>query len=250
PTPPTPATQKQEPDGQTPDVHATPLPEATAATVGTVPDVTEPPVAATDTAVEIGPVAAPVAQAKPGAATATSPDAVSPPAAPADEPHAAAAEALPTIPGGVWPYTIPENLTPAADLEPTLQWARRDLAERIAAVQRAYAFDPQQGPQQAIAVRLDDKLRIELGRFLPPPYLADEKVVGADGAVVVEKVSTLVFLEFLVKGQQYLFVLKRRDGDGLIVPGRQGSFVLIPGAIQEHTVVLDPNERTLPEPLE
>jgi hypothetical protein len=235
--------------GQAPDVQAAPLPGATA---GRVSEATERQPAATATAAESKPVAAKAGQSAPvdTSATATSSDAVPATVVPADQSQPAAAEALPKIPGGVWPYTIPENLTPSADLEPTLQWARRELAEPIAAVQRAYAFDPQQGPRQAIAVRLDDTLRDELGRFLPPPYLAGEKVIGADGTTTVEQVSTLLFLEFLVKGRPYLFVLKRRDGDGSIVPGRQGSFVLIPGAIQEHTVVLDPNERALPEPLQ
>ena len=116
-------------------------------------------------------------------------------------------------------------------------------------MRRAYSFGPQDGPRQAIAIRLDEKLKKELQRFIPPPYLP-ETVPGAEGLEQPEKVHTAIFLEFLHRGRQYLYVLKRRDGDGAIVPGRKGSFVLIPGAIQEHTVVLDPQGRTVPEPMD
>ena len=61
--------------------------------------------------------------------------------------------------------------------------------------------------------------------------------------------STIVFVEFQVKGNSYLLILKRIDDDGSIRPGRRGSFFLYPGAIHEHTVVLDSSLDPIGEPL-
>jgi len=155
------------------------------------------------------------------------------------------------VPGGIWTYKAPENLVPgapAADLKPTLAWALKASGNTAASVRRAFALPASAGPRQAIAIRLDNALKAGLGPYVPPPYLA-ETVEEPGGKARAEQVSALVFLEFVYRGNVHLFVMKRRDADGTLVPGRRGSFVLVPGAIQEHTVVLDPTRRAVREPL-
>lgn len=153
-------------------------------------------------------------------------------------------------PGGVWAYKAPEKLTPGPaeeDLKPTLDWVKRVLAEQIVSVRRAYGMPETAGPRQAIAIRLTEDLAQSLRAYVPPPYWL-EKVAGTDGVLRDEQVSTLVFLEFTYADKPCLFVAKRRLPGGQLVAGRQGSFVLVPGTIQEHTVVLDPTRKAVREP--
>lgn len=153
------------------------------------------------------------------------------------------------IPGGLWPYRAPENLLagpPAENLKPTLTWAKDKLGETLAKVTKAFGGKLSE-PRQAIAMVLDDDLKRSLRKFAPWPYRA-EVVPTADGGPRPEQVTSLVFVEFAYLGKPCLFVLKRRDADGSVVPGTPGIFVLIPGAIQEQTVVLDPTRDAIREP--
>ncbi len=154
--------------------------------------------------------------------------------------------AKPLIPGGVWPFKPPADLAddkPAEDIKATRKWAGDEMAKNISALRKAYGLHADAGPRQAIAIELGPRLKATLNEFLPPPY-AEETISGGDP----ERVTVLVFLEFLYQGNSYLVVFKRLDQTGQIVPARRGTFTLYPGAIREHTVVLDPTRAPIPEP--
>jgi hypothetical protein len=173
------------------------------------------------------------------------------PAVEPSDPEPEAAEVAPAIPGGIWPYRAPENLLPgppAQELMPTLAWAQKEAADHIVSVRRAYGLPASAGPRQAIAIELSEHLTRSLRKYLPPPLMI-EKIEGPDGSLQDEQVRTVVFLEFFRDGKPYLFVLKRREDDKSIRIGRRGSYVLVPGRVQERTVVLDPTRKALPEPL-
>jgi hypothetical protein len=184
----------------------------------------------------------------PRSASAPQPAVVPPPAVIASVPQvkSAPAAAKPLIPGGVWPFKPPADLTddkPADDLRATRAWAGDELAKTISELRQAYDLRADAGPRQAIAVELDDRLKATLNDFRPPPYAA-ETLPGGEP----EHVTILVFLEFLYKGNTYLVVFKRLDQTGAVVLGRRGTFTLNPGAIRDHTVVLDPTRAPIPEP--
>jgi hypothetical protein len=195
------------------------------------------------------------AAAKPSNATSSLPESKPAPATAPSEPapppsRSPAAEAprpeKTIIPGGVWPFKPPVDLTndkPADDLRATRSWAGHELGKNISALRKAYGLRADAGPRQAIAIDLSPRLRATLNDFLPPPF-AEESLSGGEP----EQVTVLVFLEFLYQGNSYLVVFKRLDQTGEVVLARRGTFTLYPGAIREHTVVLDPTRSPIPEP--
>jgi hypothetical protein len=161
-----------------------------------------------------------------------------------------AAPKVPAVPGGVWEYKAPEQLLPGQpreDLKPTLAWLEQKCQQQLVDIRQAYGMPATAGPQQAIALRYSEGLAASLRNFVPPPYRM-EKVAAADGSQQDERISALVFAQFVYDGKSVLFVFKQRMPDGELVAAQPGAFLLVPGRIQEHTVVLDTQGKVVREP--
>ena len=154
------------------------------------------------------------------------------------------------IPGGVWTYKAPEQLmagAPSDKLVATRQWAVRELAESIQQVRERYRLLDDAGPQQVVALAFSDSLERELDKYLPPPVEFERT---AEGGHV--RPAALVFAEFQTPAGRYLLITQAlpgsTDDEVRLVPGRPQTYVLVPGAIQEETIVLDGRRRAWPQP--
>ncbi len=197
---------------------------------------------ATDPAAAQADPATTTAQADPAAADVATSD-----AADAD-PQTTDAPAKPAVPGGIWQYKAPEQLiagSPSARIAPTRTWAAEKMADTYKGVRDSFSLAESDGPRQVVAIAFSDQLQRDLDRYMPPPLRLTRDAAGNS-----IRPATLLFSEFATPAGKYLLITQvlpdQQDPDKLqLLPSHPSSYILVPGAIQEETIVLDSRRRSM-----